>query len=336
MRLDLSTKTLFAEFQEGVFARAALADEIREARTFVRKRVKGSVYWYRQRYEKGQYKQDYFGPSNEKNDAFVERHRKELRSKKQHLKQMVDREARLGAMLRRGGLPTLDKRVATVFTQLLCAGLVDAGGILVGTFAYMAYAGMMGVLFEKRTLKTNDIDIARDESVEVAIDPPIDLKHALSQSGMQFREVPAFDTKALPSSLVSAEGIRIDVLTPQRGRAKGVVPIRGIRDVGALEMPLLDFLIESPVRTVLLTPTGGIPLRVPDPARFVVHKLIVASRRPASESAKSAKDIEQAAQLIEVLSEERPAELKAAMRTAKRRGKKWSKYLETSLKRLSH
>jgi hypothetical protein len=72
---------------------------------------------------------------------------------------------------------------------------------------------------------------------------------------------------------------------------------------GAAGEPLrfLDFLIHQPVRTVMLH-KGGVPVLVPDPARYAVHKLIVAARRRQGES-KDVKDLRQAHSLALALSE---------------------------------
>lgn len=89
------------------------------------------------------------------------------------------------------------------------------------------------------------------------------------------------------------------------------------------------------MNAVLLGPRGGIAVTVPDPCRFAVHKLIVANRRPASETTKRLKDISQASQLIVACSEDRSDELKEAFREAVRRGKGWKTAIERSLKSLS-
>ena len=328
MRLDLAIRTLFAEFQESVFARAALARELKLANTYVRKKVKGKVYWYLQRYEDGQYKQQYFGPSNAKNDLLVEKARKESRKNKSLLKQLVDREARQAAMLRKGGLPSLDKRMATALTNLSDAGLINTNGVLVGTLAFNAYAGILGVLFERLALKTNDIDVACDPPIEIAVGEPIDVPAILNKSSVTFRGVPGFGKGELPAAFVSSDGVRVDFVLPQRGRPRGVVPIKGLSGVAGVSLPFLDFLIESPIRTVLIAPNGGIPVQVPDPSRFAVHKLILASRRSVVESAKREKDLVQAAQLLEVLAEEYPSELKARCKEASKKGTKWMRLLK--------
>jgi hypothetical protein len=53
-------------------------------------------------------------------------------------------------------------------------------------------------------------------------------------------------------------------------------------------------------------------VNVPSPARLAFHKLWVASRRPASEQAKSRKDMRQAEQLLDVVSTDRPDDLSPA------------------------
>jgi hypothetical protein len=77
---------------------------------------------------------------------------------------------------------------------------------------------------------------------------------------------------------------------------------------GASADPLrfLDFLIREPVRRILRN-RSGIPVVVPDPSRYAVHKLIVASRQhtDAPGSAKREKDIRQVALLFEALQQTR-------------------------------
>jgi hypothetical protein len=66
----------------------------------------------------------------------------------------------------------------------------------------------------------------------------------------------------------------------------------------------LDFLIYSPVRTILLH-NSGVSVIVPDPARFAVDKIIVTGRRPTETTgtAKRDKELRQAMILFEALIE---------------------------------
>jgi len=332
MRLDLATRTLFAEFQETVFSRTALEKEIKDTGTFVRKRVKGGVYWYIQQYIDGVPTQKYFGPSNKSNDLQVEKGRQERQREKTLLRNLSVRESRQAAMLRRGGLPSQDPRIASVLSILSENRLIDKGGILIGTFAFMAYAGMLGEIFESGSLKTNDIDIVRN--IQIATPATVNIDALLKRTPFDFHAVPGIRRGSLSSSFISHEGIRIDFLAPLKGRPEKVVPISGLKGAGAQPLPFLDFLIESGVRGVILYPKGGIAVSIPHPARFAIHKLGAASRRPSTESAKRAKDLNQASQLIRILAEEEPSELKSAWKAAMKYSKKWKGYIEASKKLL--
>lgn len=334
MELDLASKTLFAEFQETVRSRAAIEASLAQAKTFVKKTVKGKVYWYEQCYENGQSRQTYFGPSNSGNDKHVADMRQALRKDKAMLKRLRAVESRQAAMLRNSGLPVLDRRMALLLRRFSEIGLIHCHGTLVGTLAYMAYTGFFGIVFEKSTLMTQDIDIARDDRAEI-IAPPINIKALFAERGMECREVPSFSRKTLPSSYITSDGIRIDFLVPLRGKAKEKVTMPFVIGSGATALRFLDYLIEDPVESVLLTPSGGIVVTVPRPEHFAVHKLIIASYRSVTDTAKKEKDIHQADQLFAVLAKYRSKEFKKALRIAMRSGKKWEKAIRRSIKLLS-
>lgn len=56
-------------------------------------------------------------------------------------------------------------------------------------------------------------------------------------------------------------------------------------------------------------------VNVPSPARFAFHKLLVSQMRPAAFSAKSVKDVAQAAQVLSVLLDSRPGDLRPIWKT---------------------
>jgi hypothetical protein len=62
---------------------------------------------------------------------------------------------------------------------------------------------------------------------------------------------------------------------------------------------------------VLLASTAAV-VKVPAPARFALHKLLVAQLRPASFAAKAEKDLLQPVQVLEVRVEDRPGDLALA------------------------
>jgi hypothetical protein len=96
----------------------------------------------------------------------------------------------------------------------------------------------------------------------------------------------------------------------------------------------LDFLIRDPVRTVMLH-DAGIAMTVPDPARYAVHKLIVAAQ-PSRDRDKAAKDLVQAIALARALAAtRRHMDLGAAYQEAQDRGRAWREAIVTSVGRRS-
>jgi hypothetical protein len=320
--LDIAVRTLFAEFQEAAFARLALENGLYGQGTYVKKQVKGKIYWYMQRYVDGVATQKYFSPSSPKTDQQILNIRNEQTRQRRFLRKMNQDEGRKAAMLRRGGLPSLDSLSSSIISS--CSEI----GIIVGSHAFSAYSGMLGVLFESASLKTMDIDIACDKTIEATIAKPVDVLQLLKSCSEEFREIPQLLHRYPPHSFVGPDGIRVDIVTPLRGKPKGSIRIKNILNAAAEPLRFLDFLIYDPVRAVLIGPKGGIPVTVPDPSRFAIHKLIVSSRRSATETAKRAKDIFQARQLMEACLHECPVELSAAYEDAIGRGKNWKKAVD--------
>ena len=74
-------------------------------------------------------------------------------------------------------------------------------------------------------------------------------------------------------------------------------------------------------------------MTVPQPARYAIHKLIVAQVRRAS-SAKRQKDLIQARELIAALDTANPGAVKDALADARRRGAKWKAAIDRSLREI--
>ena len=176
---------------------------------------------------------------------------------------------------------------------------------------------------------TGNADIAQDyaisREVEDSLPPIVKLLQGVDAS---FRPVPHRSGSAASSAFQNADGHRVEFLTSNRGSDDYIdqpakMPALG----GASADPLcfLDFLIREPVRTILLH-RSGIPVVVPDPSRYAVHKLIVASRRhtDAQGPAKREKDIRQAALLFQALQQtRRSADLALVYNEAWKRGPAW-------------
>jgi hypothetical protein len=104
---------------------------------------------------------------------------------------------------------------------------------------------------------------------------------------------------------------------------------------GAAALPLrfLDYLIYQPIRAVLLH-GAGVPVLVPSPERYAIHKLIVGSRRKEERdgTAKSSKDRLQAKSIIEAMvANKQHTDLAAAFTEAWDRGDQWRAAVRTSV-----
>lgn len=323
--LNLAIRTLFSEFQETVNNRSKAEAELYKQGTFARKTIKGRPYWYLQRYAGGHATQKYFGPSDTQNERIVAQRREDQKKQRKLIKQLIGSENKITALLRRAGIPSLDSKSAAVIESLSACG-----SVLIGSHAFSAYCGMLGVIFDHNLLKTADVDIAFNNSIE-ALGEPINILEVLKKIDPDFREIPGLSNKYPPHSFISANGIRVDILAPLVGKPRANIKIRGILGAAAEPLRFLDFLIKAPVRAVLLGPKGGIPVVVPDPARYALHKLIVSEYRVASDSSKKAKDIAQAHQLLEVCARERTADLSLAYKEVTIRGPKWKKAVQKRL-----
>ncbi len=91
-------------------------------------------------------------------------------------------------------------------------------------------------------------------------------------------------------------------------------------------------MTEGALRTVALW-GAGVLVNIPQPARYAVHKLILAQRRDRSNQMKRTKDLAQAKALIEVMRVQDPFALEDAFADARAQGEKgWAAPIERSLK----
>ena len=269
--------------------------------TFRRKRSKGRFYWQHQRRVGGKVISKYVGPVTDK--SIIDRVNRfaEIKSDFKRRQEMV-------RALSAAGLPTPDAISGAVIEAMWKAGFFRLRGVLVGTLAFQAYAGPLGIRLGGRPLMTQDADFAQfwgvSENVGESMASPLAVLQGVDET---FRQVPNIDDPFVSTQYRNRAGYRVDFLTPNRDsdRHQG----KPARRAGSGAQPLrhLDFLIHEPERSVLLY-AGGVPVTVPRAERFAVHKVIVAVER--KDQVKSAKDSLQADLLIKALKTRRPLELR--------------------------
>ena len=325
-RLPLTVQTAYAD----LLARLQEDAVLEVGGTPILRERGGRKYWYAVQRLAGQTIDRYLGPDSDDVRERVAR----AQEVKEDLRQRAEQRGRLARMCREGGLPRLDAQTGKVLLALARAGLFRLRAVLVGTHAFRCYPGLLGVEFPEALAVTEDIDVAAFHSVSVALDDRVDpaLTEILRQVG-PFMARPTLGGQPPTAWRDRGSGVVVELLTPNTGSDRDQ-PLE-LPALGAWARPLrfLDYLIHEPAQAAALY-RSGVLVNVPQPARYAVHKLIVAIRRTPSAAAKAGKDIEQAAALIRVLAEDRPDELADAFLEARERGPAWRDSIDKGARRL--
>lgn len=308
---------------------AELLDQLRIAQTatlgpdlqFRKRTIKGRDYWYARSPtgRGGARNERYLGPDSEQLRAVIENDK--------GVGQSVEARRLIVRSLLASGLPAPDAVSGKVLQVLADAGVFRLRGVVVGTVAFQMYGAGLGALLPGLAVRTADLDIAQDYGVSVALDdavekPMIDILRAADPV---FRPVPALESPAVSTSFALPSGYRVDVLTTNRGAERASSRLPSLKS-DATPLRFLDFLLRDPIEAAALY-DAGVLVRIPQPARFAVHKLMVNRRRPAG-SAKGLKDLAQAAALIELLARHDPFSLRDAYKEARERGPAWEALLD--------
>jgi hypothetical protein len=228
--------------------------------------------------------------------------------------------------LRLFGYQRVERRTAAVLAALYNHDLYRAGLTLVGSHAYGALVNEYGI--SAPAYSTQDIDLARRQPLEMVLPADLDFRKILGESGLEFVPVPGMPSRQPSGSfkIAGADALSVDLLIPGKNLGK-VVAVDDLR-AHAQEIPLLEFLVKDSVDAIAVGPNHVVPVRVPAPERFVLHKLLSSQERKTNRE-KIRKDLEQAAVLAAVIEEDTPEILKdtfgkvpASARAAIKRGAK--------------
>lgn len=324
--LSLSAQTAYAELLEMTQVAEASRSAAFVSGTIARKTVKGRRYAYLAFKEiDGRKREYYLGPDGPAIAAI-----EAAREQGAPARDAVARQA-AAAVIQccTATLPTHFR----IVKRLADYQFFRAGGLLVGTQAFTALGNQLGVAWSGAT-RTLDLDFAHagpGENISVAL--PADLKADADDAlkSLQMGFFPALGgSKGFASQYVSERepDLRIDFLTAMRRGGKPVVA----PDLGVALSPLkfLEYLLESPGQALLLDRADAVIVNLPDPARYGLHKLLVAAERGAKHP-KYNKDILQALALIQWHLERSPHVIVDAWRDLVSRGPGWIKRARASL-----
>ena len=248
------------------------------------------------------------------------------------MEQARDRR-RLVSLLRRTGLAAPFRSLGATLDALSHAGLFTNGAVLVGTAAYMMCEPLVGRRLPEPALMTGDLDLAT-ANLALKAEPPERLEAIIKRGDPTFEPVLQVRPQQPASRFRTADGFLLDLVTPTRRRSdSNPLPMDEL-GAGAAPLQYLEWLIADPAPTVALW-GSGVSINVPQPARFAVHKLILAQRRDAGGRLKRQKDLAQADALIDALQLHDPYALNDALADAAAQGRTgWREPIVRSLKEL--
>ena len=118
------------------------------------------------------------------------------------------------------------------------------------------------------------------------------------------------DHRLPSSSLQTNKGrVKVDFLTVLRGRDDHTPVYLDDLKIAAQPLRFMDYLLGGEVAKGHVIGPYALPVLLPSPGRFVLHKLVVSELRPLSARAKAHKDLLQAAWLTRALDASVPSEL---------------------------
>jgi hypothetical protein len=330
--LDIVFQTLYSELVQRSLDDSFTSEFSTDGR-FVAVEVKGRKYWYfdSPKPDGGPQDRRYVGPQD---DPEITKRVEAFKDLKADIK---GRRRLVATLTREAHLPRPTNTTGRVVEELAKAGFFRLRGVLVGTVAYQCYSAALGRRLDAAGMQTSDADFAQFRDISIAVGdslPPI--LDVLQKIDPTFKEIPSQADGRVSTQFVSREQFKVEFLTPNRGPDDGAdKPVKMPALGGAAAYPLrfLDFLIRHPIRAVLLH-GAGVPVLVPSPERYAVHKLIVATRRREDRDvmAKSAKDRLQARAIFEAMIANRQhADMATAFMEAWDRGDAWRDAITKSL-----
>jgi hypothetical protein len=329
--IDLTYQVLYSELAQRSLD-AAFSSEFDPAGRFIKMESRGRKYWYFDTAKPGGGKERrYVGPVDDDDITKRVENFKDLKADARARRKIVS------TLVREAYLPRPEAKVGEIVAALATAGFFRLRGVLIGTVAFQAYSALLGMRLPNTAMQTEDADFAQFHSISVAVEdqmpPVIDILREIDST---FREVPDRTDGRYTTQFRDRSGYKVEFLTPNTGpdeQGDRPAPMPALGGASAQPLRFLDFLIYQPVRAVILH-GAGIPVLVPAPERFAIHKLIVASRRldDRDGTGKSVKDRLQARSLIAAMQATRQTEALAdAYMEAMDRGPHWREAILTSI-----
>lgn len=297
------TQTLYAQLQEEATAYSiAIFEQGLIGSPYINKAGGHEYIYWQVKLPDGTFKRTSLGRSSPETQMLVEQ-LLARRNTAEDLTESLKTTAR--AFVGSGGM-AVELSHFKVIESLARAGLFSKGVVLVGSHAFTAIGNMLGVSWGQ-SLKTTDMDFARPSGIALAIPDAggrINIPAKVKEFDRTYFEVPQLNRKNPSTSMMSNKSkIKIDFLTVQRHGIDNRPHYFTDLAIAAEPLKYMDYLLGGPSVKGLVVGAHAVPVNLPDPARFAVHKLVIAQERTLSFKTKSSKDIKQAEEVLDALIE---------------------------------
>lgn len=316
--LSPSAQTAYAQLLDAALAADHQRSVASLSGSFAHKMVKGRRYWYYQFTEiSGKLRQAYVGPDSDAVRGLI------AQADPAPTVDAIERLARSAIAL--GNTPLLVPHFR-IIRRLADYGFFRAGGVLIGTHAFLAYGNMLGVRWVDAS-RTQDVDFAHaGKQLALALPGNVEVDTHSAVDSLRMGFLPAMTVEgARAGSYLNPRDpdFQLDFLTPlHRG---GAEPFEHPALKVVLQpLRFIEYLLEDVQQSVLFCNDGAVVCPVPHPARYALHKLVVAGERGASRAVKARKDLQQAAALLAYYRAGSTLDVRDAWADLVARGSGWS------------
>ncbi len=235
-------------------------------------------------------------------------------------------------MLKLRGLRGPDGWLGKIVDAVADADLFGRGMVLVGTGAYQLMEPLLAHYLPEASLITGDVDLVTAD-LAITSENGEAMETILQRADPSLAAVPELDLREYSSRFKGKDSL-VELLTPILRRTDATpMPLKQL-SAGAAPLQYLRWLVDQPVEAVALW-GSGVRVIIPAPARYAVHKLILAQKRLRTSGEKRFKDLSQAESLIRVLQVADPFAIEDALDDARAQGDEgWAKPIGRSLAEL--
>jgi hypothetical protein len=318
--LPVVAATAFAQLHTAAMGQELARDASHLRGSYSIKKVKDKAHWYFSFREADQkLRQMYVGPDNAQTRLLVDY----AKSKTPHTN--TQPLAKVASTL---SCATITRQHLSVILRLNEYGFFRAGGVLIGTHAFLAYSNLLGVRWAS-TEQTVDIDFAHaGKNISIALPANVRAEPHAAITTMPEGFLPLVQYRgnvgASYRHATQAE-YQIDFLCPKHSDSDAPIHIPNL-DVALQPLRFMEFSLEQVQQTTLMDATGRcVVVTLPAPERYAVHKLLIIGERTGAFKAKISKDVAQAAALVAYFKTHDQRALTTAWQDAVSRGPGWVK-----------